>query len=395
MWMGGNPPLGYDVSNRKLVVNVAEEDTVRLIFKRYLQLGCARLLCADLLAKGVVSKRRRFATGQQRGGKPMGRSAIYCILNNRTYIGETTHKGASYKGEHAPLVPRELFDVVKQRLADLGPSLSGRPRQLQDAPYTGRLFDETGAAMLPTYSVKKGGLRYRYYTSRPTLKGERSRAAIHRIPAPPFETFMSATFVRVGICGTEASDQAPALVQRISVLSNCMVIHLDRAEALAHWRSVSPDGGKQRDRDIIDQRQSALGDGEVLKDDGVQFTLTLPVRASFRGGASLVEQVPGSDQRKPDTALLKAIARAHRWRQMLQDGEVASIDALAARIGQDRGHVGLTLNLAFLSPAVTRSIVRGEQPPGVRLSHLLSADIPPTWSEQPAALKRMAARPHR
>ena len=49
-------------------------------------------------------------TGATRGGKPIERSAIYCILNNRAYVGETTHKGSSYPGEHEAIVPRELFD---------------------------------------------------------------------------------------------------------------------------------------------------------------------------------------------------------------------------------------------------------------------------------------------
>ncbi len=83
-------------------------------------------------------------------------------------------------------------------------------------------------------------------------------------------------------------------------------------------------------------------------------------------------------------ALMKAIARAHHWRKMLLDGEVSSIEALARRVKQDRGHVGLTLNLAFLSPALTRAIVRGEQPPGLRLTHLLAADFPLSWREQEA-----------
>jgi DNA invertase Pin-like site-specific DNA recombinase len=95
IWMGGNPPLGYDVSNRKLVVNPAEAETVRHIFQRYLDLGCVRLLCSDLKEQGIVSKPRVFSAGARRGGKPIERSALYCILNNRTYIGETNHKGIS------------------------------------------------------------------------------------------------------------------------------------------------------------------------------------------------------------------------------------------------------------------------------------------------------------
>ncbi len=190
IWMGGNPPLGYDVANRKLVVNKAEAETVNLIFQRYLDLGCVRLLCADLKERGIVSKRRIFQNGKTKGGKPIERSALYLILNNRTYIGETTHKGKSFRGEHHPIVPRKLFEAVQSRLAELAPNVTATARAQQDAPYAGLLFDETGTPMLPTYSVKQGGIRYRYYASRPTLKGERSDAAIHRIPAPPFEAFL-------------------------------------------------------------------------------------------------------------------------------------------------------------------------------------------------------------
>ena len=206
IWMGGNPALGYDVSDRKLVVNAAEAETVRLIFRRYLDLGCVRLLCDDLATRSVVSKYRAFESGETRGGKIMGRSALYLILNNRTYLGETTHKGVSYRGEHEAIVPRELFDAVRKRLAELAPRLSGRARQPQDAPYAGLLFDETGTAMLPTYSVKRGGIRYRYYASRPTLKGERSKAAISRIPAPPFEAFMEGVLARLALAGVSAAN---------------------------------------------------------------------------------------------------------------------------------------------------------------------------------------------
>jgi ParB-like chromosome segregation protein Spo0J len=120
--------------------------------------------------------------------------------------------------------------------------------------------------------------------------------------------------------------------------------------------------------------------------------LTLPVRAKFRGGRAVVPDTPDGNTTAPrtDIALVKALARAHRWRQMLLDGEAASIEAIATRFGLDRGHVGLVLNLAFLSPDITRAILRGEQPPGLRLTHLLAADLPLSWSKQYAAIVRVA-----
>ena len=72
-----NPPLGYDVANRERVVNEAETETVQHIFQRYLEVGCARLLCAGLAQAGIVSKRRVFQSGDQRGGKALNGHATW------------------------------------------------------------------------------------------------------------------------------------------------------------------------------------------------------------------------------------------------------------------------------------------------------------------------------
>ena len=140
IWMGGNPPLGYDVANRKLVVNDAEAETVRHIFRRYLELGSARLLCADLAQNGIVSKRRVFQSGEQRGGNPMTRGALYTLLSNRTYLGETQHKGRSYKGEHAAIVPADLFAAVGECLSAGRGSIRTKVTSPQNAPLLHLLY---------------------------------------------------------------------------------------------------------------------------------------------------------------------------------------------------------------------------------------------------------------
>ena len=390
MWMGGNPPLGYDVAGRKLLVNPTEAESVNLIFRRYLELGCVRLLCSDLESRRVLSKRRILASGKRVGGGIMGRSALYAILNNRTYVGEVTHKGKSYPGEHEAIVPCKLFDAVQDRLAELAPRVTSKLRAEQDAPLAGLLFDETGTAMLPTYSIKRGGIRYRYYASRPTLKGERSQAAIHRIPATPFEAFLAGVLAR--ICPTDKETlQARHLVERIAVKARSIDIELHREATLARWRSSSSNGS-QRDRALLDNARNRLREGEAFTDAGDRLILTLQVRAKFRGGQASLIDLQGTTPSAADIdlALVKAVARAHRFRQLLEDGEVRSVEALAKRFGLDRGHVGLTLNLAFLSPAITRAIVCGDQPPGLLLTHLLHADIPASWHLQDGAIRHLA-----
>jgi DNA invertase Pin-like site-specific DNA recombinase len=108
MWMGGNVPLGYDARGRRLVVNEAEAKTVRLIFEQYLELGCVRLLGAELDLRDIRSKHRISETGRSVGGGPFSRGALYYLLRNRVYRGDAVHK---------PLTP----------MADWCGSLSGFP----------------------------------------------------------------------------------------------------------------------------------------------------------------------------------------------------------------------------------------------------------------------------
>ena len=117
MWMGGQPSLGYDVKDKKLIVNKVEAETVRHIFRRYIELKSVRLLKADLDAAGIVSKARTASDGSRYGQKPLARGALYLMLQNRIYRGETVHKDKSYPGEHEALVDEALWNEVQALLA--------------------------------------------------------------------------------------------------------------------------------------------------------------------------------------------------------------------------------------------------------------------------------------
>ena len=117
MWMGGVPPLGYGVRDHKLVMIDSEADTVRLIFRRYAELGSVRLLQAELEARGIKSKSWTSASGRLVGGKPFSRGALYLMLQNRIYLGEIVHKGQFHPGEHTPIVDQPLWDAVQAQLA--------------------------------------------------------------------------------------------------------------------------------------------------------------------------------------------------------------------------------------------------------------------------------------
>jgi site-specific DNA recombinase len=134
LWMGGQPALGYDVRDRKLVVNEAEAETVRMIFRRYLDLGSVRELKAALDAEGVVSKHRTAATGDAYGGQSFSRGALYEMLQNRVYRGEIVHKGAAYPGEHPAIVEEDLWRQVREKLESNGVERTGARDRAKGKP---------------------------------------------------------------------------------------------------------------------------------------------------------------------------------------------------------------------------------------------------------------------
>jgi DNA invertase Pin-like site-specific DNA recombinase len=187
MWMGGVPPLGYDVSERRLIVNETEAVTVREIFERYLVLGSVRLLRNDLERRSVVSKVRVSRTGIKTGGRSFSRGALYELLSNPIYIGEVRHKQERHPGQHEAILEREPWERVQHHLREQAAQHRMRPTKASPSPLAGKLFDENGA---PLYAqgAMKDGRRYRYYVSRELVRGsgEQARAG-WRLPAPELE----------------------------------------------------------------------------------------------------------------------------------------------------------------------------------------------------------------
>ena len=191
MWMGGVPPLGYRVQDRKLVIIDSEAEIVRSIFGRYAELDSARLLKAELEARGINSKSWTSAAGRVIGGKPFSRGALYLILQNRTYLGEIVHNGQSHPGEHAPIIDQPLWDVAQAQLAANTAERNFGTRTRQPSLLTGMLFDADDNQMTPSHAVKKG-TRYRYYVSRPLITKDRSDGSAGlRLPAEAIEQLLT------------------------------------------------------------------------------------------------------------------------------------------------------------------------------------------------------------
>jgi DNA invertase Pin-like site-specific DNA recombinase len=189
IWVGGPVPLGYRCVDKKLLVVPGEADTVRMIFARYLELGSMGALVAELDRRGIRTKVNGRADGRVRGGIRFGVGSLAHLLKNRFYIGEVVYRGEMHRGEHAPILDRDMFEAVQAKLAA---NAVARQLRLKRSPaiLTGRIFDDRGNRMSPTHSNKLG-VRYRYYVSHALLQNRKSEAgSVPRVPAPEIEVLV-------------------------------------------------------------------------------------------------------------------------------------------------------------------------------------------------------------
>jgi len=176
MWIGGVPPLGYSVRDRKLVENPADATHVRWVFARFIEIGSGTLLARELAERGVTTSR----------GHRIDKKFIYRMLNNRVYIGEAVHKGTSYPGEHAAIIEIETWDKVHAILTESPRKRAARTRADTPALLRGLLYGPDGAAFSPTHT-RKGGRLYRYYVSQTVLKHGAGSCPVGRVPAGEIE----------------------------------------------------------------------------------------------------------------------------------------------------------------------------------------------------------------
>ena len=176
MWMGGVPPLGYDVRDRRLVINPAEAAHVRWIFARFVEIGSGTRLVRDLKSRDITTKKRQ----------PVTKGFLYRLLNNRAYIGEAVHKGTGYPGEHEAIIDRGTWDKVHAILTESPRKRAANTRAETPALLKGLLFGPDGAAFSPTHT-RKGGRLYRYYVSQTILRHGAGACPIARVPANEIE----------------------------------------------------------------------------------------------------------------------------------------------------------------------------------------------------------------
>ena len=401
MWMGGLPPLGYDVQDRKLVANATEAETVRHIFRRYAELKSVLALKEELDADGVVSKARRKRNGDPNGRLPIAVGALYHILQNRLYRGEIVHKGKPYPGQHHAIIEGELWDEAQTILAGNRIERAVRSKAAAPSLLAGLVHDANGERMSPTHAIKNG-TRYRYYVSQSLIKRGRSKPSegACRVPASDLEALVEnriramlkepaaiLEFARKTTVAASKSfiERAAALDRRWPALSaserrGFLGACLSRIEVKAETIEITVRASR-----LIEAVRGNRSHGQPTKaDKGPNTVLTVRARVKRTGmSTKLLIEGQSGHAGKPDRSLLRLIALARQLNDLVMSGNGKPIQDLAAAAGLSRSYFTRVFRLSFLAPDITKAIVQGQQPVEFSAIKLMRAgQFPLLWPGQ-------------
>ena len=394
MWMGGPPPLGFDVIEKKLIVNAKEAETVRQLYRLYLELGSVRALKAEAARLGLVTKRRR-RDDRITGGKPFSRGNLYRLLHNALYVGEIPHKGQNYPGQHASIIDRQTWDAVHQLLSENASARQANRNARSPHLLTGLTYDETGHRLCPTHANKKGR-RYRYYISKRLMQGnsgDNEAEGGWRIPAKTLESVVVEalrTFLLDERCIHDELLQKGANPDRLRLALTNAANAADQLNDRQTLQSLIHRVTLHREKIRLEIKRSGLASLLAGVDatgntaiDGV-IVYTLPVQLRRRGVESkLVLETSHRGMESPDDTLIAFISRVHIWSEQLVKGTARSIGEIAAQDGIHPSDVGRHLQLAFLAPDIIEAILVGRQPLELTAQRLRRVGaLPLDWTQQ-------------
>jgi site-specific DNA recombinase len=189
-WIGGRPPLGYDVVDARLVTNEDEAAQVRAIFVLYLEERSLLRVAETLNDRGWRMKSWTTRRGKVRDGNPWDKAGIHRVLTNATYIGKIEYRGERYPGQHDAIVDEETFARVAAVLESRTKGRAFDSRNDYGFLLRGLIRCTACGSVMTSSSSKKAGTVYRYYCCTAVARRGRDKCPVRSVPADAIEPFV-------------------------------------------------------------------------------------------------------------------------------------------------------------------------------------------------------------
>lgn len=382
MWMGGIAPLGYYRKDKKLYPDNDEVKKVNLIFERYIELRSVHLLKEYLDNNRVLS----------RVGKKFSKGILYHILCNRAYIGEVPHKDKWHKGQHEKIVPVETFNKAQEILK--GNRIKGRSITVYKEPslLAGKIFDDKGNYMSPSHSNKKGR-RYRYYVSQAMIRHETQNIGeITKISAWEIESFATKVVrevfdnkeilqetlkdlpIKTQNAIIEKAREVNLTPQNIRDMISKVKIFKEKVEISYYAEQL---------KEVILSHYENRAVKEISKKTENTITKEIKIGVVDNGSKIIIgADMPNQTQ---NGAIMRLILKAYKWNRLLTTGAIRNAADIARQEKTHYSYVKKVLSLAYLSPRITESVVKGQCPRDLTITKIFSCKAT-EWAKQEQVL---------
>ncbi|WP_373086775.1 recombinase family protein [Sneathiella sp.] len=370
MWMGGPVPLGYELGDRKLIVNAREAETVCHLFRRYTELQSVPQLVEELAAQGYRTKIRPYKDGRQIGGVVFRTGALSQLLKNPIYTGKVRHKDKIYDGEHEAIIDQPLFDEVQSIFAINRNENALGKKSRNPSLLAGLITDPDGRPMTPTHA-STGSKRFRYYVTR--LQPGDDKNQTWRLPSGEIERLVLDALANAIADTVPASDEA-------TIIQDQMAMHRDMAGQLQN------SANHEKRKILLDHRvQVQIREEQVIISfqtvDGAERSEVSIDTKLAKQGSELKFTIPPTNANikpAPNATLQKLVAQAFAAQDLLMTGKPNP-----ALSDYSRRYLGQLVRISWLAPDIIGAIMDGTQPVDLTGRKLTRANaIPLDWPSQ-------------
>ena len=195
-WGGGHTILGYDVENKKLVVNQIEAELVRRIFGYYLEERSLGKVAEKLNNAGYRAKERTTKKGEKKGGGLFNKDSINRILRNKIYLGKITYKNEEFKGLHSSIIDEGIFKSVQHALERSRVERVYLQRE-SNLLLLGLLKCGNCGSSMTTSFTTRDGERYYYYKCVNKSKSGKDKCSARDLPSQEIDRFIESLIIQI------------------------------------------------------------------------------------------------------------------------------------------------------------------------------------------------------
>ena len=366
LWMGGTPPLGYDVNERQLSVNEREAGIVRLIFQKYIETENMFAVAEYLNEQGFCTKKWvAKRSKREHGGGQFYKSNVQRILTNPLYIGKIAHYAQNkiYDGKHEGIISRDLWDkvqgLIRRRINDPNAFLHYKCHK---TVLVGKLYDDKGQNFRLTSSKKKGKKFLYYYNG----------VGGHYLPVEQLDSFVLKTLKMTNF------DDLEPLADRNNLTDIQMQQWIDKVICQSvdktHYLSIFLNEKQIRTDLGACPRISGQAEERILHTEKLDGTLY--VRNTFIvDNVSSLKLQNGTARniltvRQLNDSLVRGLSRGWQIRELFAQGLTQRECEVAS--GMNKRTFARYLNLCYLSPKIVADILEYRNPRNLTLRELMN-----------------------